>query len=102
MLVNKMDLFTALPAEMAGKVLEEEIGRIRVSRGKGLMEVGNTEGDAGAGADETWLGAGGEGEFTFSQMDDAGVLVKVSGGQVEGAAEGTGVDGVWKWLGEQL
>lgn len=101
-LVNKMDLFTALPADMAGRALEEEIGKIRVSRGKGLMEAGSKEGDVGTGAEDTWLGAGGEGAFTFGQMEDAGVRVKVIGSQLEGAADGTNAEKVWNWLGEQL
>ena len=95
-LVNKGDLFTALPKEMAGKVLEEEVGRVRESRSKGLMDVGTGERED---AEERWLGQGGEGRFEWRHMEDAGVEVQVEGSRLEGDVD---VKAVWEWIGEQL
>ena len=98
-LVNKGDLFTALPMEMAGTVLEKEVGRVRESRSKGLMEAGTGEEGRMDESDDRWLGQGGEGAFEWRQMEDAGVLVTVKGSSLEGEGD---VGAVWEWMGEQL
>jgi signal recognition particle receptor subunit beta len=99
---NKMDLFTALPAALVKTTLEAEIGRIRVSKSKGLLDSGIGMGDAAEseGKDD-WIGAVGSEEFKFSQMDEFGISVEVIGGSV------IGVDGPedkkwWSWIGERL
>lgn len=99
---NKTDLFTALPAALVKSTLEAEIGRIRVSRSKGLLDSGIGMGDAAEAEEkDDWVGAVGSGEFKFSQMDDFGISVEVIGGSV------LGVDGPrdkkwWSWVGERL
>ncbi|KAK4971840.1 hypothetical protein LTR28_013099 [Elasticomyces elasticus] len=96
---NKMDLFTALPAPLVKKRLEAEIGRVRVTRAKGLLDSGvGMEHDLG-GEEREWLGEGGEGAFEFAQMEECGVEVVVEGGCVKGDAD---VERWWEWIGEQL
>lgn len=93
---NKMDLFTALPVALVRTVLEKEIGEVRASRGKGLL-------DSGVGMDETeerdWLGEG-EGKFDFGQCEESGVVVEVRGGSV--TEEGSDVEAWWEWIGTCL
>ncbi|KAI9710267.1 MAG: hypothetical protein M1820_002761 [Bogoriella megaspora] len=95
---NKADLFIALPPNLVRAQLEREITRVRETRGKGLLDSGV---DLGAGGtteeeeDREWLG-GGEGDFTFRQMEECDVYVSVAGGSV-GGAEGEGRD-VGEWL----
>ena len=96
---NKSDLFTALPAALVKSTLEGEIGRVRVSRSKGLL-------DSGVGGDEVgeevdgWLGAYGTEKFGFEQMREFNVYVDVLGGSV--LEEGAGVDKWWKWMTEKI
>jgi signal recognition particle receptor subunit beta len=106
---NKMDLFTALPAPLVKAALEKEITRLRATRARGIAAVGKVgkgEGldaansdDEGLGDDEAEVLGGGDAEskFTFEQMDEWGVDVLVTGGNVTGE-EGPGVEGWWEWI----
>ncbi|KAF4555501.1 Cystathionine beta-synthase-like protein [Elsinoe fawcettii] len=94
---NKLDLFTALPAMLVKKALEDEIGKVRESRGRSLASSG--EGDEGE--DKDWLGEGGEGSFKFEQMREAEIEVKVLGGAVLGE-KGAECQEWWGWVGENI
>lgn len=95
---NKMDLFTALPAPLVKKSLEEEITKVRVSRSKGLL-------DSGIGMDEDekddWLGEFGSKDFKFAQMEEFDIAVDVAGGNVL-SGEGPTVEKWWSWISERL
>ncbi|KAJ9625139.1 hypothetical protein H2203_005094 [Taxawa tesnikishii (nom. ined.)] len=96
---NKQDLFTALPAQLVKKNLEQEITKIRSTRAKGLL-------DSGTGAEDEereWLGEGGEGNFEFRQMEEVGVQVEVVGGNVRAEDnEGPHVTNWYTWIGSNL
>lgn len=98
---NKLDLFTALPAQLVKKRLEEEITKIRSTRAKGLLDSGvDMEGE---GEDREWLGEGGEGDFDFAQMKEAEIEVSVVGGNASAKGdEKTRVDGWWAWIAQQM
>lgn len=100
---NKMDLFTALPAKLVKSNLEKELGRIRRTRSKGLLDSGVGTDELGAGADEAddWLGEYGSDEFKFDQMREFDIFVDVEGGNVSGD-DGPGVDKWWSWIGNKL
>jgi signal recognition particle receptor subunit beta len=99
---NKLDLFTALPAALVRSRLETELGRIRRTRSKGLLEasVGTEEVDAPEEGDD-WLGEYGSDRFTFGQMREFDVEVDVIGGNVIGEG-GPGVDKWWSWIAKQI
>ena len=99
--VNKLDLFTALPAPLVKSVLESEITKIRSSRVKGLMDSGIGTNNAEENEEREWLGDGGDGPFEFSQMEGVDVPVAVVGGSLHGA-ERTNVAGWWEWIGSNL
>jgi signal recognition particle receptor subunit beta len=97
---NKSDLFTALPAALVKDQLESELGRIRRSKSKGLMDSG-----VGADADdreeaEEWLGEYGSEKFAFGQMREFDIEVEVVGGNTIG--EGVGVNWWWEWIAGQI
>lgn len=96
---NKLDLFTALPAQLVKSALEAEITRIRATRAKGLLD--SAVKDDVLEEEREWLGDGGEGKFEFSQMEEVNVPIKIVGGNVLGAEE-SDVSGWWNWIGEQL
>jgi signal recognition particle receptor subunit beta len=98
---NKTDLFTALPAALIKSQLEAELGRIRRSRSKGLLDsgVGADDADAREESDE-WLGEYGSEKFVFGQMREFDVEVEVLGGNTVG--ELSGVDKWWEWIGRQI
>ncbi|KAB5523104.1 srp receptor beta subunit [Coniochaeta sp. 2T2.1] len=98
---NKLDLFTALPAALVRSRLETELGRIRKTRSKGLLEasVGTDEVDAPEEGDD-WLGEFGSEKFAFSQMREFDVEVDVMGGNVLG--EGPGVGKWWSWIADKI
>lgn len=100
---NKMDLFTALPAKLVKSSLEKELGRIRRTRSKGLLDSGVGTDEIGAGADEAddWLGEYGSADFKFEQMREFDIDVTVEGGNVLGD-DGPGVDKWWSWIGSRL
>jgi signal recognition particle receptor subunit beta len=111
---NKQDVFTALPANVVKQRLQDEIGKIRASRSKGLMDSAQQDGDdAGIGGEEedeesAWLGEYGSKRFVFEQLLEFGVEVEVKGGNVlaEGGededGEGRRVEEWWGWVAENL
>ncbi|EFX03257.1 srp receptor beta subunit [Grosmannia clavigera kw1407] len=98
---NKADLFTALPASLVKSNLEAELGRIRTTKKKSLL-------DSGVGADEVdmatesddWLGEYGSNKFSFSQMRAFDIDVDVLGGNIVG--DGPGVDKWWSWIAHKI
>ncbi len=66
---NKLDLFTALPAALVKSNLEAELGRIRKTRSKGLLDSGVGADDLTGGTEESdgWLGEYGSEKFTFKK-----------------------------------
>jgi signal recognition particle receptor subunit beta len=94
---NKMDLFTALPAALVKSALETEVGKVRESKSKGLL-------DSGIGMDDEekddWLGEVGSKDFKFTQLDEFSITVEVAGGNIVG--EEARVDKWWDWVGERL
>lgn len=101
---NKQDLFTALPAAATRAALEAELGRIRVSRSKGLLDTGGVAADQDEREEEAWLGAVGTEKFVFAQLrDEFDIEVEVVGGNVVGGEDmGPGIDGWWKWIADKL
>lgn len=97
---NKGDLFTALPAALVKSTLEAEIGKVRVSRSRGLLDSGVGGDDVGGEEVDGWLGAYGTEKFGFEQMREFNVYVDVLGGSV--LDEGAGVDKWWKWMTEKI
>lgn len=98
---NKLDLFTALPAQLVASSLESEITSVRNSRNKGLLDSGIGMSDLDIGEEREWLGDGGEGKFDFTQMEEVNVSVSVAGGNVQGS-EGSDVKKWWDWIGSNL
>jgi len=101
---NKMDLFTALPANLVKHQLEKAITDVRTSRAKALRDAGAalTGGEDEVDEEKEWLGEGGEGAFEFSQMQEIGTTVAVVGANVVGQGEKGSVEGWWEWIGESL
>lgn len=101
---NKQDVFTSLPAGLVKSKLEEEIGKVRSTRSKGLLDSGVGMDDAGGADEETnWLGEYGSKDFKFAQMVEHGVEVVVAGGNVTGEGEEKAAIGEWwAWVGEKL
>ncbi|KAK3369324.1 hypothetical protein B0T24DRAFT_359021 [Lasiosphaeria ovina] len=104
---NKLDLFTALPAALVRSNLEAELGRIRRTRSRGLLDSGVGADDdvaaaGGAAGDENddWLGEYGSDKFSFKQMLEFDIEVDVIGGNVIG--EGPGADRWWRWIAERI
>ncbi|KAI0486676.1 signal recognition particle receptor beta subunit-domain-containing protein [Xylaria cf. heliscus] len=91
---NKLDLFTALPASLVRSNLEAELGRIRLSRSKGLLDSGVGTDEVGSEEQDSWLGAYGSEKFTFGQMREFDIEVDVIGGSV---LEGN-IDKWWEWI----
>jgi signal recognition particle receptor subunit beta len=99
---NKMDLFTALPAALVKTTLEAEIGKVRSSRSKGLLDSGIVMGDvAEAEEKDDWVGEVGNADFKFSQMDEFTIFIEVIGGSVI-AADGSEVERWWSWVEQRL
>jgi signal recognition particle receptor subunit beta len=101
---NKMDLFTALPANLVKHQLEKAITEVRTSRAKALRDAGAalSGGEDEVDEEKEWLGEGGEGEFEFSQMQEVGTSVNVIGANVVNGKEVGSVEGWWEWIGELL
>nr|5CK4_A Chain A, Putative signal recognition particle protein [Thermochaetoides thermophila DSM 1495]5CK4_B Chain B, Putative signal recognition particle protein [Thermochaetoides thermophila DSM 1495]5CK5_A Chain A, Putative signal recognition particle protein [Thermochaetoides thermophila DSM 1495]5CK5_B Chain B, Putative signal recognition particle protein [Thermochaetoides thermophila DSM 1495]5CK5_C Chain C, Putative signal recognition particle protein [Thermochaetoides thermophila DSM 1495]5C len=98
---NKQDLFTAVPASLVKSRLEHELGRIRKTRQKGLLEASVTsEDEIRADDEEGWLGAVGSKEFKFEEMMEFDMEVEVMGGNVIG--DGPGAERWWRWIGERI
>ena len=101
---NKQDVFTSLPAGLVKVKLEEELGKVRQTRSKGLLDSGiGMDDDSAADEESNWLGEYGAKEFKFAQMQEHGVDVEVLGGNVKGEGGEPGkVDDWWTWVGENL
>ncbi|KAF1843546.1 uncharacterized protein K460DRAFT_288871 [Cucurbitaria berberidis CBS 394.84] len=101
---NKMDLFTALPANLVKIQLEKAITEVRSRRAKALRDAGAALAGNEDEVDEEkeWLGEGGEGAFEFSQMREIGTTVDVVGGNVVSGKDVGDVGAWWAWLAEQL
>jgi signal recognition particle receptor subunit beta len=98
---NKQDLFTALPQGAVRERLEMEIERVRVSRRKGLVTVGEEEGAELEGEDV--LAGDGEEKFSFETLEqEFGIEVDVLGGAVRGEEAGKGVRRWEEWIGRCL
>lgn len=96
---NKMDLFTALPANLVKRQLEQAISEVRKGRAKALRDGGAalSGGEDEVDEEKEWLGEGGEGAFEFGMVAESGVEVRVEGGSVV-----EGVEGWWGWVGERM
>lgn len=98
---NKLDLFTALPAQLVRKYLEDEITNIRDTRAKGLLDSGAGADDQGE--DREWLGEGGDGPFKFQHMAESDIEITVLGGNAIGEKDEAGeVNEWWAWIGENM
>ncbi|KAK0622794.1 signal recognition particle receptor beta subunit-domain-containing protein [Immersiella caudata] len=98
---NKLDLFTALPAALVKSNLEAELGRIRKTRSKGLLDSGVGADDLAAGEEgDDWLGEYGSEKFSFKQMLEFDIEVDVIGGSTTG--DGPGAEKWWKWIAERI
>lgn len=95
---NKQDLFTALPPGAVRQRLESEIERVRHSKSKGLVDVGNTREDED---EDAVLGGGGEERFSLKMFEEEyGIHIEVIGGAVRGEEEaGKGVERWEHWIG---
>jgi signal recognition particle receptor subunit beta len=98
---NKLDLFTALPAALVKANLEAELGRIRTSRSKGLLDSGVGIDEVGNEERDDWLGRYGSEKFAFEQMREFDVDVDVIGGNVTGE-NGPGIEKWWRWMAEKI
>ena len=95
---NKQDLFTALPQGAVRQRLELEIERVRESRRRGLVTVGEEE-DAEVEGEDV-LGGDGEEKFSFEILEqEFGIQVDVLGGAVKGEEAGKGVRKWEEWIG---
>ncbi|KAG5916315.1 hypothetical protein E4U42_007719 [Claviceps africana] len=97
---NKMDLFTALPAELVRAQLEGELGRIRASRSRGLLDSGVGVDEIGSEEQDAWLGEYGSDKFGFRQMMEFGIEVDVLGGSV--TTDEPDVDKWWWWMSSRV
>jgi signal recognition particle receptor subunit beta len=97
---NKQDLFTALPPGAVRERLESEIERVRQSKSKGLVDVGESrEPDD----ENSVLGGGGEENFRFKMLEEEyGIRIEVVGGAVRGEEAGKGVERWEHWIGGRL
>ncbi|KAK0788950.1 hypothetical protein LTR75_010546 [Friedmanniomyces endolithicus] len=104
LVANKQDVFTSLPAGLVKSKLEEELGKVRQTRSKGLLDSGIGMDDGGEADEESnWLGEYGAKGFKFAQMREHGVEVEVVGTSTsaEGEDEGRGRK-CWGWIGANV
>jgi signal recognition particle receptor subunit beta len=99
---NKLDLFTALPATLVRSTLETELGRIRSSRSKGLLDSGVGTEDVGSEEHDDWLGEYGSAKFAFDQLAEFDIDVDVIGGTVTGGDGGPNTDKWWTWITDKI
>ncbi|KAF2149941.1 P-loop containing nucleoside triphosphate hydrolase protein [Myriangium duriaei CBS 260.36] len=98
---NKLDLFTALPAQLVRKYLEDEITNVRTTRAKGLLDSGVGMDDQGE--EREWLGEGGDGPFKFGHMAESDIDINVVGGNVVGEKGQAGeVNEWWAWIADNM
>ncbi|KAF3924844.1 hypothetical protein ABW21_db0204261 [Orbilia brochopaga] len=84
---NKNDLFTALPSAKISSLLETELGRMKETKRKGLLDAGADEQD-----DEDLdavLGDGNSDTFTWESLSDLGIEISVESGRIKNAAVGS-------------
>lgn len=106
---NKSDLFTSLPPHLVRSGLESELGKIRGSRAKGLLQVQMNDDDNDDQYKE-WLGplpvnsqADATNDFAFDQVGEAGIDVQVVAGNViDGKGRAGSIDDWSSWIGQQL
>jgi signal recognition particle receptor subunit beta len=91
---NKADLFTALPPSRVCGLLEEELGRVREAKSKGIVGVGEEDKE-----EADWLGEGGSGRFTFGGLEEVGIEVEFKGGSTTNDGWRTGLG---EWIGGSL
>lgn len=97
-----MDLFTAQPSAIVRSLLEKEIGKVRTSKSKGLLESGiETAGDLDDVDSDDWLGETGSSKFKFEQLEEFNISTEVAGGCAMGENEAD-VQKWWKWVGDRL
>jgi len=106
LVANKQDVFTSLPAGLVKSKLEEELGKVRQTRSKGLLDSGiGMDDDGEADEESSWLGEYGAKWFKFAQMREHGVDVEVVGtstsGEGEWEGEGRGHE-CWSWIGANV
>ena len=98
---NKQDLFTALPQGTVRERLEGEIERVRGSRRRGLVTVGEEEG-AEVESDDVLAGDGEE-SFSFEILQqEFAIQIDVLGGATKGEEAGKGVQRWEEWIGASL
>lgn len=97
---NKMDLFTALPANLVKSQLETELSRIRASKSKGLLDSGVGVDEIDSEDQDSWLGEYGSEKFSFQQMGEFDIDVEVVPGTV--TTEGGDVDKWWWWMAQRV
>lgn len=96
---NKQDLFTSLPPAAIKERVQSELERVRTTKKRGVSAVDARE-DQDENEDETVLGGGGEGKFSFKMLEEEfGVAVDVVGGAVRGDEDGKGVRKWEEWIG---
>jgi signal recognition particle receptor subunit beta len=101
---NKMDLFTALPANLVKLQLQKAITAVRSRRAKALRDAGAalSGGEDEVDEEKEWLGEGGEGSFEFEQMRESGTTVEVIAGNVSAGKQVGDVGAWWAWIAERL
>lgn len=82
---NKMDLFTALPAESVQNILESEFSRIRSLRLNSLPDSEVSLGDIVEEGWDDWLGDKESSMFKFSQLEELDkISIEFQGGNIIG------------------
>jgi signal recognition particle receptor subunit beta len=97
---NKMDLFTALPANLVKSQLESELSRIRASKSKGLLDSGVGVDEIGSEEQDSWLGEYGSEKFSFQQMGEFDIDIEVVPGSI--TTEEADVDKWWWWMAQRV
>jgi signal recognition particle receptor subunit beta len=91
-----------LPAALVKTTLEAEVGKVRSSRSKGLLDSGIGMGDAAEAEErDDWVGEMGSNDFKFSQMEEFNINVEVIGGSVI-ATDEPEVERWWSWVEQRL
>lgn len=99
---NKMDLFTAQPSAVVKTLLEKEIGKVRNSKSRGLLESGIEMGtDLDAVDNDYWLGEVGSTQFKLEQLAEFDINVEIAGGCTDGENQADAKKW-WKWVADRL
>ncbi|KAK3614804.1 hypothetical protein LTR56_027002 [Elasticomyces elasticus] len=103
LVANKQDVFTSLPAALVKSKLQEELGKVRLTRSKGLLDSGISMEDEAGDEESNWLGEYGAKKFAFGQMQEHGIEVEVIGSSTSGKAEDAGgMHDCWSWFGANI